>query len=219
VRTPGSRSWHGTPREQYLYAMRDRLFEVADRARYAFQPLGVMSEEQWRRLNEAELRWGDDIPLPRFTAGSDREYWSHCKEGDPVLLTAEAPRNQITAALPQGFSTTWRWLVLVRRGGIGTDHQPLPFDIVLRRPQTSSVSSIHSVALVACSARFRLLRLGSAHPLASSAQSASPTCGSLSPASAISPNRFSAARPFPLPSTAQRLSMGRPRTPGPTSPA
>jgi hypothetical protein len=119
-------------REQYQYAMRDALLGAVTVARHAFQLLAVMSDEQWERLGEDGLRWGDDISITPPTPGPDRFYWEQFAKGDRIAFAETDPHDLRAAALPPGTSTSWRWLAFARRVGRETDYQQLPFDLVVR---------------------------------------------------------------------------------------
>jgi hypothetical protein len=119
-------------REQYQYAMREALLVAVAVARHAYQLLAVMSDEQWERLGEDGLRWGDDISITPPKQGPDRFYWEQFARGDRIAFAETDPHDLRAAALPPGTSTSWRWLALARRVGRETDYQQLPLDLVLR---------------------------------------------------------------------------------------
>jgi hypothetical protein len=119
-------------REQYQYAMRDALLGAVAVAHHAYQLLAVMSDEQWERLGEDGLRWGDDISITPPKQGPDRFYWEQFARGDRITFAETDPHDLRAEALPPGTSTSWRWLVFARRVGRETDYQQLPLDLVLR---------------------------------------------------------------------------------------
>jgi hypothetical protein len=119
-------------REQYQYAMRDALLSAVNVAPHAHQLLAVMSDEQWERLEEDGLRWGDDISVTPPGPGRDRFYWQQFAKGAWIAFAETNPHERFSAALPPGTSTSWRWLAFELRGGTETEYEQVAFDIVLR---------------------------------------------------------------------------------------